>query len=200
MWGTIGDRPRSRPTCSVSENPYVIAPSALGATVCSPDFERFDMVARTHGARGRSDDGFSLIELLVVMIIISILASAAIPIFLNQKKLGYRTQLKSDLRNAAQGLESAAVDKAGDFTLVGQLEAGDPLWSSNRNQTESPAKIEFTAGPSRTLRIVRLSKANYCIEASSTNLPSEPWSYTKNGASVWSTGVAVQSACPATLP
>jgi type IV pilus assembly protein PilA len=70
------------------------------------------------------------------MIIIGILAAIAIPTFLNQRKNGYRSALKADLKNAATALESAAVDKQGDYTLAGALAVGATL---------PGAGVEFTA-------------------------------------------------------
>ena len=50
--------------------------------------------------------GFTLIELLIVVVIIAILASIAIPKFQNTKGKTYTAQLRSDLRNLATAEES----------------------------------------------------------------------------------------------
>jgi type IV pilus assembly protein PilA len=68
------------------------------------------MLARLIKAREENEEGFTLIELLVVIIIIGILAAIAIPVFLSQRKKGYDSAAKSDLRNMATAEESYLTD------------------------------------------------------------------------------------------
>ena len=50
--------------------------------------------------------GFTLIELLIVVVIIGVLASIAIPKFANTKEKAYVASMKSDLRNLVTAEES----------------------------------------------------------------------------------------------
>src|SRR3954454_18752879 len=68
------------------------------------------VLARIRKAMEEREEGFTLIELLVVIIIIGILAAIAIPVFLNQRKKGYDSQAKSDLRNFASAEETYFTD------------------------------------------------------------------------------------------
>lgn len=54
----------------------------------------------------RKQAGFTLIELLIVVVIIGILASIAIPKFGSTKEKAYLAKMKSDLRNLATAQES----------------------------------------------------------------------------------------------
>ena len=71
--------------------------------------------------RGTREDGFSLIELLVVMIIIGILAGITIPILLNQRRSAVDASMKSDLRNAAVLVESYRTEHASYPAAIGVI-------------------------------------------------------------------------------
>jgi type IV pilus assembly protein PilA len=72
------------------------------------------------------DSGFTLVELLVVIVIIGILSGIAIPALAGQAKKGKVAELRSTLKNAATAEEELATDSLPYATPnasgVGQLE------------------------------------------------------------------------------
>ncbi|NUU17652.1 prepilin-type N-terminal cleavage/methylation domain-containing protein [Cellulomonas humilata] len=57
--------------------------------------------------KSSADDGFTLVELLVVIIIIGTLAAIAIPALISQRRKATDASLKSDLRTVATAIEAA---------------------------------------------------------------------------------------------
>lgn len=89
------------------------------------------MFLRFHELQERREGGFTLIELLVVILIIAILAAIAIPVFLNQRKKGWVSQLESALKNMATAQESWLTANSTYTTSVSDLQTEGFTYSVN---------------------------------------------------------------------
>ncbi len=119
------------------------------------------MFARIAAAREK-EEGFTLIELLVVIIIIGILAAIAIPVFLNQRKKGWDSAVKADLRNAATAQETYLTDNgvySAQTPAGAQLTAVGFKYSPGTNYDASTASIVVDA----------TGNQSYCLEAVSAS-------------------------------
>ena len=78
--------------------------------------------------RTSEDHGFTLIEVLVVILVIGILAGIAIPTFINQTSKAKDGAAKVLVRTAETAAESYATDHSGTYTgmSIAELQAIEP--------------------------------------------------------------------------
>ena len=90
--------------------------------------------------------GFTLVELLIVVVIIGILAAIAIPKFANTKDKAYVAQMKSDLRNLATYEEQWAADNGGAY-FGGTATMASPLNGFTPSQSVTVVVVNVPGPP-----------------------------------------------------
>jgi type IV pilus assembly protein PilA len=83
--------------------------------------------------------GFSLVELLVVILILGTLAMIAIPLFLNQTAKANDASAKAQLNTAATAMQSCAGQNDGSYAscTLAQIQADEPSLSDTHYATLS---------------------------------------------------------------
>ncbi len=99
--------------------------------------------------RTRDEQGFTLLELMIVMIIIGILAAVAVPAYLQSVRKAKEAVLKEDLQAMRKAIDSYTIDKAKapqalqDLVDSGYLKAmpKDPI--TNRTDSWVPGQEDI---------------------------------------------------------
>lgn len=141
-----------------------------------------EAIQRRLAARQEQDKqgGFTLIELMVVVMIIAILIGIAIPAFLGARGRAQDAAAKSNIRNALSSATAVFSDNQAYFdtaAMVTALTSEEPSLSFVPDSTDSLAektisvRVAQTASTNDKIYLAVLSKSNNCFFIRHVNTP-----------------------------
>jgi type IV pilus assembly protein PilA len=112
-------------------------------------------------SRRDAEEGFTLIELMVVVLIIAILIAIAIPTFLGARQRAQDRSAQSDLRNALTAEKTSYTDTQKYTTTAATLQAIEPSlrWTSATPPVTVSVGDAVTAGDSDVVCLQETSKS-----------------------------------------
>lgn len=134
--------------------------------------------------RAQSESGFTLVELLVVMLILGLLAAIAIPAFFNQRVKAQDAEAKSTVKTAQTALETWATDRNGSYAGVTRANL----------KTIEPTLSSASSGPN-TITLLTTTSNTYTITVTSAGGNTFSISRASNGGLTFSCGTSGRGGC-----
>ncbi len=120
--------------------------------------------------RIKKEEGFTLVELLIVVAIIAILAAIAIPQFSKYRTRAFVTELNSDLKNAYTASQAYLTDNPSETVdTVAKLQAGGYNPSANIALEVATATMTQAAGS------ITLESSSTALNTAASNNASVTW-------------------------
>ena len=123
------------------------------------------MLLKLRQRMAREESGFTLVELLVVMLILGLLAAIAIPSFFNQRDKARDADAKELVRTAQTAMETYATDNGGAYT------GATPAALITIEQTLNSADGGDGSGDGDALTVPALAADSYTVQVASANTP-----------------------------
>lgn len=134
------------------------------------------MTTRRRLAPRGDASGFTLVELLVVLVVTGLLAAIVAPTLLRSRRAAYEASAKSDVKNIAKEITAELVDSGGPFELSGS----DGVWTLSR-EGSPVATGELSPHNELSGDSFVAADGSYCLSVRNSRVDARSWSADEAG-------------------